>query len=142
MSTRYKVTSIILLSVFLFIISGCSQHYIAELDSKQARTVPYTIVSSGKPGANVASAPAFALMTDRHEIYGEPTLGGIPVNVFLDSAIGIAMTGKGYRLAKVEVEHILLVGYQIVLGNTQEGEQIGSHYDSPASPGVRGRRTC
>jgi hypothetical protein len=132
---RNNITSIILCALFFIVLSGCSQHYVAGNDGKQARAAPYAILSSGSPGASVASASTFALMTDRHEAHGESTLGGIPVNVFLDSAINTVMSEKGYRSSRVVYEHSLLVDYQLALGNPRDAEQLGNRYGM--QPGLK-----
>ncbi len=125
MIDRYNIISTILLSLSCLILSGCSQHYAVRNDGKQARAAPYTIVSSGKSSVNVALATTYTFVSDRHESHGVPTLGGIPIKVYIDTGVDRAMTAKGYRFVRIADEHSLLVRYQLALGDAQAGEQLG-----------------
>ena len=85
MIARYNPISIILLSLFFSTLLGCTQHYASGNDGKQARVVPYTIVSSGKPNANVALATTYTFASNNRDSHGAPTLDGIPIKAYIVS---------------------------------------------------------
>lgn len=128
MIARNNIASITLFSLSLLIFSGCSQHYVAGNDSRQARAVPYTIVSSGNPNVDIASSTHYSFIPNMHETHGMLTLGGVPVKVFLEGAVNDAMNAKGYPFSRVTDKRSLLVGYQLALGKAGLGDQLSGQY--------------
>lgn len=118
MTKRYCIILNIPLLIAFVILSGCSQTDVKQDLANQVRAVPYSIATSGDPDVDLHRASTYTWMPGMHEIHGTPSLRGVSVRNLLEAAINNAMTAKGYRFIPDAATNGLLVGYQVMLGDS------------------------
>lgn len=126
--------SVCLYVSLVVILSGCGQANIKQDPATGMRTVPYSIATSADLGADVIKASTYTWLPGMHTVHETPSLSGVPVRHYLESAINNAIAAKGYRFSSMAAADTLLVGYRVILGETTDATQPAR--DMGVSPGL------
>jgi hypothetical protein len=108
-------------------LTGCGQQS-AMSRSIRAQPMPFTVVSTVDPMADVSSAVSFAWSPRMREIHGGPHEDEVPEKEALENAIGNALRKKGYEYTWRAGLADLRVGYLVVLGGALSGKEIDDRY--------------
>ncbi len=114
--------------IAFILVTGCSQHGTRSDVARPSQAAPYAIVSSGIPETGIPSASTYSWAPDMRAGNALPILGGVPVNGYVETAIGKTLAAKGYRFTGAGNAQGLSVAYHVALGDSwQAGGRYGMH---------------
>jgi uncharacterized protein DUF4136 len=115
---------------FLMIVlfAGCAQRQPAMTQAIRARPMPFTVVSTMDPLADVSSAASFGWAPGMSEVYSNPHEGDMPDKETLENAITNALQKKGYEYTWRARQGDLQVAYLVVLDGALSDKEINDRY--------------
>jgi hypothetical protein len=128
MSQRRQYPSFLAFLVLVLLLPGCGQQQSAMSRAIRVQPMPFTVVSTMDPMADVSSAASFTWSPRMREIHSDPHEGDVPDKEALENAISTALRKKGYEYTWRGGLADLRVGYLVIMDGALSGKEINDRY--------------
>lgn len=128
MSLRKQCPPILAFLVLVLVLPGCGQQQSAMGRAIRVQPMPFTVVSTMDPMADVSSAASFTWSPRMREIHSDPHEGDVPDKEALENAITDTLRKKGYEYTWRAGLADLRVGYLVILDGALSDKEINDRY--------------
>jgi hypothetical protein len=128
MRSRKPDLPCLIFMMLVLALPGCAHRQPAMTQAIRAQPVPFTVVSTLDPLADVSSAASFGWAPGMREIRSDPHEDGSPDRETLENAIVNAMSKKGYEYKRRARQGDLQIGYVVVLDGAMSDKEINERY--------------
>jgi hypothetical protein len=128
MSQRKQCPPILAFLVLVLLLPGCGQQQSAMGRAIRVQPMPFTVVSTMDPMADVSSAASFTWSPRMREIHGDPHEGDVPDKDALENAITDTLRKKGYEYTWRAGLADLRVGYLVIMDGALSDKELNDRY--------------
>lgn len=128
MSQRRQYPSFLAFLVLVLLLPGCGQQQSAMGRAIRVQPMPFTVVSTMDPMADVSSAASFTWSPRMREIHGDPHEGDVPDKDALENAITDTLRKKGYEYTWRAGLADLRVGYLVIMDGALSDKELNDRY--------------